>query len=191
MKTLINKILLKTIFLSFFVVFLMACETKSKKETEDHQKIGTKVDENTFPSNAHENEILDQWLKEFIGEKEVIEHLGNPEKRGHIEYWDAVATYVQSWEYPSKGIFLEMESESKNALKTVKSISISRPCTFQTSQGIGIGSDIGLVRDAYQKFIDTEFSDDTILVIGSVYGGTIFEMEENKVVKIFIGAAAE
>jgi hypothetical protein len=28
-------------------------------------------------------------------------------------------------------------------------------------------------------------------VIGSVYGGTIFEMEENKVVKIFIGAAAE
>lgn len=191
MKTLIDKTLHKTIFFSFLVIFLMACETKSKKGTEDFQKIGTKVDENTVPKNAVENEVLDQWLKEYIGERKVIEHIGNPEKKGTIEYWDAVATYLQTWEYPSKGIVLEMESESKNALKTVKSISITSPCTFQTSQGIGIGSDISLVRDSYKGFIDSEFSDDTILVIGSVYGGTIFEMEDNKVVKIFIGAAAE
>jgi len=191
MKTLIYNTLRKTIFFSLTVIFLIDCETKSKKETEDFQKTGTKIDENSVPKNAIENEVLDQWLKEFIGEKEVINHIGNPEKRGSFEYWDAIATYIQSWEYPSKGIVLEMESESKNALKTVKSISITSPCSFQTSQGIGIGSDISLVRDSYKGLIDPEFSDDTILVIGSVYGGTIFEMEENKVVKIFIGAAAE
>lgn len=167
-----------------------SCNTTSK-ENENTQQIGVKTDDETDISNNTENEILDDWLKEYINEKEVINHLGNPEKKGKIEYWDAIGTYVQQWNYPEKGITLDMESESKNALKTVKSISIISPCTYLTSQKIGIGSDIETVREKYADRIDTDFSDDSIIVVGTVYGGTIFEIENNKVVKIFIGAIAE
>ena len=167
-----------------------SCNTTSK-ENENTQQIGVKTDDETDISNNTENEILDDWLKEYINEKEVISHLGNPEKKGKIEYWDAIGTYVQQWNYSEKGIILDMESESKNALKTVKSISITSPCTYLTSQKIGIGSDMEIVREKYADKIDTDFSDDSIIVVGTVYGGTIFEIENNKVVKIFIGAIAE
>ena len=142
-------------------------------------------------SVVSEKEVIGGWLKESIKQQMVIDKLGLPEKKGEDEYWGAIGTYVQNWEYPSLGMTLEMESESQGGDKKVRSITIIQPCKFTTSQGISIGSDAKTVRDKYLKLIDASNSDVTTIVVGSIYGGTIFTLEGGVVSKIFIGAAAE
>jgi hypothetical protein len=70
-------------------------------------------------------------------------------------------------------------------------ITIVSPCALTTSQGIGIGSDLKLIQLKYSSQIDKSASDENTIVVGSIYEGTIFTLENNKVVKIFIGASAE
>ncbi len=142
-------------------------------------------------SEVNEKEVFDGWLKESIKQQEVIDKIGNPEKKGEDEYWGAIGTYVQNWEYPTLGITLEMESESQRGEKIVRSITIAQPCKFSTSQGISIGSDTKIVKEKYLKLIDASSSDANTIVVGSIYGGTIFTLKDGAVSKIFIGATAE
>jgi len=47
------------------------------------------------------------------------------------------------------------------------------------------------VRKAYTEHVDREASDPGTLVVGSIYGGIIFDFTKGKVSRIFFGAAAE
>ena len=138
-----------------------------------------------------EQEILGAWLKESIDEERLIAHLGKAEKRGVDEYWAALGMYMQEWEYTSLGIKLEMESKSKNGNKRVYSILIQSPCTLKTSKGIGVGSDEKMLRTEYRGWIDEGSSTAESIVVGSLYGGTVFSMKNGVVSKIFIGPVAE
>ena len=173
------------------ILVISSCADKHQKKIESEQKSGILNDEYTVLTDSSATEVLDQWLKIYIDETEIVNRLGNPEKVGKIEFWDALGTYVQKWEFPSKGIELEMESESKHALKTVKSISITDPCTYQTSRGLQVGSPIEDIYTNYKELIDQDFSDDTLVVIGNIYNGTVFEITDSKISKIFIGSIAE
>jgi len=177
--------------LFIFSLTVFSCKNNSAPKPEPTQESG-KINEETIVYNdSIETETLDQWLKLNTGEKEIIQKMGKPTKKGKIEFWDATGTYVQSWDYVSKGITLDMESESKNALKTLRSITIIAPCEFQTSRAISVGSEATQIYERYKGLIDLDFSDDATIVVGSIYNGTIFEITDNKVSKIFIGAAAE
>ena len=192
----INKI--KVIVLTLNLLLIASCTNHAKNNAsnvdkpKENQVIA--VDTATQPKNTSEvieKEVIDGWLKESIKQQVVIDKIGNPIKKGADEYWDAIGTYVQNWEYPTLGINLEMESESQGGEKTVRSISIFQPCKFTTSQGISIGSDTKIVKEKYLKLIDTSNSDANTIVVGSIYGGTIFTIKDSAVSKIFIGAAAE
>jgi hypothetical protein len=135
-------------------------------------------------------EILDGWLKLGAEENVVLNKLGEPKKRKDT-YWGALGTYVQEWEFGDKGITLQMESEDQRGAKTVRSISITAPCRMLTGQGVGIGSPAKMIAERYSAFIDKEESKEGRIVVGSIYGGTIFTLTDGKVSKIFIGAAAE
>jgi hypothetical protein len=139
----------------------------------------------------NEHEIIGGWLKESIEQHVVIDKLGLPEKKGEDEYWGATGTYVQNWDYTSLGIILEMESENQDGIKKVRSIIIIYPCKLKTIQGVGIGSDEKTVREKYLKLIDASNSSTKSIVVGSIYGGTIFTLDNGIVNKIFIGATAE
>lgn len=184
--------------LTLSLLLIASCTNPAKNNASNVDKLKENqviaVDTATQSKNTSEvseKEVIDGWLKESIKQQVVIDKIGNPEIKGEDEYWGAIGTYVQNWEYPSFGINLEMESESQGGEKIVRSITIGQPCKFSTSQGISIGSDTKTVKEKYLKLIDTSNSDANTIVVGSIYGGTIFTLKGGTVSKIFIGAAAE
>jgi len=131
-------------------------------------------------------------LRLGLPEKDVLKLLGSPATRGELVFQEADGNYVQDWHYPDKGIDLWMSAgEKKSGAKTIASITASAPCTFATRKGIKIGDAESAARKAYTEHVDRESSDPGTLVVGSIYGGIIFNFTEGKVSRIFFGAAAE
>ena len=72
------------------------------------------------------------------------------------------------------------------------SITLAAPCTLATKRGIRIGSTEQEVKKAYKKDWNKEDSTSSgRFVAGSIYGGIVFEFQNGKVSRIFLGAAAE
>ena len=172
---------------------VISCSGKStntnKKDTISNEVVEK---ENISPDTKDVlYDIMDNWLKINTPQSTIIERLGEPETKGTDEYWGALGTYVQKWEYQSKGISMEMESDEQNTDKKVLMITITSPCSMSTSKGISIGSKKEDVIKKYSSEISSDFSTETQIVVGSIYGGVIFDFKEEVVTKIFIGAAAE
>jgi hypothetical protein len=131
-------------------------------------------------------------LRLRLPEKDVLKLLGSPATRGKLVFQEADGNYVQDWYYPDKGIELWMSAgEKKSEVKTIANITASAPCTFATRKSIKIGDAESAARKAYTEHVDRETSDPDTLVVGSIYGGIIFNFTEGKVSRIFVGAAAE
>jgi chorismate synthase len=82
--------------------------------------------------------------------------------------------------------------EKKSRAKTIANITASAPCSFATRKGIKIGDGESAASKAYAEHVDRETkADPGILVVGSMYGGIIFNFTKGKVSRIFFGAAAE
>jgi len=136
-------------------------------------------------------DVVDQWLKLDTNYVTVLDSIGEPEKKGSDNYWGALGTYVQNWDYPSQGVSLEMESAEQNGDKKVLSITLTEPCSKLISKSIGIGSKKEAITKLYSDKISKEFSNNDLVVLGSIYGGVLFELKDNTVISIFIGASAE
>jgi hypothetical protein len=131
-------------------------------------------------------------LRLGLPEKGVLKLLGPPAKRGELVFQEADGNYVQDWHYPDKGIELLMSAgEKKSGAKTIANITASAPCTLATRKGIKIGDAESAARKAYAKHVDRETSAEHGIVVGSIYGGIIFDFTKGKVSRIFFGAAAE
>jgi hypothetical protein len=132
-------------------------------------------------------------LRLGLPEKDVLKLLGPPTKRSTLVVQEADGNYVQDWHYPQKGIDLQMSAGGKKSgAKTVASITASAPCTFATKKGIKIGDAESAARKVYAEYADRESGNEPgVFVVGSVYGGIIFNFTAGKVSKIFFGAAAE
>jgi hypothetical protein len=105
----------------------------------------------------------------------------------------ATGVYVQMWNYPECGIVLKMSSERKGGPKTVESVTLAGPSDLVTVKGIHIGSTESEVIKAYGRFRDREggTKEGKRFVAGSIYDGMIFDFQNGRVVRIFLGAAAE
>ena len=132
-------------------------------------------------------------LKLGTAEKDVLKLLGTPETKGDLIKQEADGTFVQTWEYPAKGLSMVMSAGGKKTgAKTVAALTASAPCALATKAGIKIGSDAAAVRKAYAGHADKENPPNAgEFVVGSIYGGIIFNFEKGKVSRIFFGAAAE
>jgi len=132
-------------------------------------------------------------LRLELPEKDVLKLLGPPAKRSALVLQEADGNYVQDWHYPQKGIDLQMSAGGKKSgAKTVASITASAPCPFATKKGIKIGDTESAARKAYAEYADRESGNEPgSFVVGSIYGGIIFNFTSGKVSKIFFGAAAE
>jgi hypothetical protein len=124
-----------------------------------------------------------------MSEAEVLKVLGPAESKSKDALWGADGLYHQSWKYGKKGIELNMDSRKPSG-KKIAMITIVYPCTFATTRGIKIGSSAKEVKSAYSDYIHSDTGKDSITA-GTCYGGIIFSLKNSKVVRIFIGAAAE
>lgn len=138
------------------------------------------------------------FLSLDISDKEVIKNIGKPKEKSQAYIWEADGAEHQTWVYSNKGIELDMIRDSIGENKwsenqTVSKIIITSPCDYKTKENIGIGSSKNEVINVYKNGINKEDSSEDLnkIVLGTIYDGIIFNFEEDKVVKIFVGAAAE
>ena len=138
------------------------------------------------------------WAKEQVGKlhyglsaKEVKQIIPGQSNRGAEEKWGADGLYHQEWKYSGAGITLGMVSEKQGGPKSIERITITSPSKLQTQRGIGIGSPEAEVVKAYGQFRNVEDSTPEHFVVGSNFGGVIFNFQQGRVNNIFIGAAAE
>lgn len=127
---------------------------------------------------------------------ESAENLLEPESKGKEWLQGATGDYLQDWNYPSLGITLSVSRESGSSKRKVTFINVKAPCPYVTNHGIGIGSTWDEVVRAYKREIDFtnargENSLSSKILVGSIYGGIIFNFENDRVSNISIGAFAE
>lgn len=84
-------------------------------------------------------------------------------------------------------------TEHDNNLESVCDIIIYGISTFHTSRGVSIGDSKLSVMHKYENCLNDELSTDStdVSIINSIYEGTFFFYEEEKVVMIEIGSLAE
>lgn len=129
-------------------------------------------------------------LKLGLTAEETVRTLGSTEKKSDLIIWGADGLEHQTWYYPTQGVELDLVRTEKG--QNINMIIIQTPCRLKTSRNIGIGSLRADVVAAYGQEIEEDGKAlDGSLVAGSLYGGVIFKLEDDKVVQIFIGAAAE
>ncbi|TYQ15695.1 UNVERIFIED_CONTAM: hypothetical protein Cloal_2176 [Acetivibrio alkalicellulosi] len=123
-------------------------------------------------------------------DEEIIKLIGEPENKSEAIEWGADGLEHQSWYYNSKGIEFDMVFYDDKTV--VERIKIKSPCSYKTKRGIGVGSTKEQVLNSYKNEIDpVENIDTSSVIVGSIYGGIIFGIEDNAVSSIYIGAAAE
>jgi hypothetical protein len=127
-----------------------------------------------------------------LSETEVRQIISGKPTRGAEKWWGADGQYHQEWQYPDGGITLGMVSKKKGGLKSLESLTITSPSILQTQRGIRIGSTEAEVVKAYGRIQNAEESKPgEFFVAGSIFGGVMFDFQQGKVSRIFIGAAAE
>ena len=136
-------------------------------------------------------------MKETIGPlalgmaaDDVVAQLGQPEEKSDAKIWGADKMEHQFWYYPAKGVELGMIK--KDGTQVIERIVIKNSCAYETQRGIKIGSSETEVQAAYQEAMNPGASSPgKRIVCGTVYGGVIFDLQNDIVTSIFIGAAAE
>ncbi len=125
-----------------------------------------------------------------MGETEVVRELGRPDGKSKFEFEPATGNTLQTWTYKKLGLAIQMNKEKARIY--VVSITAEAPCRFATKRGIAIGSTAAQVKKAYPPDTwDGVSSRDDWIVVGSIYDGLMFAIEKGRVVRIFMGAAAE
>ncbi len=123
---------------------------------------------------------------------EVEKTLPEKPEKGEEEWWGADGGFHQEWICRDSGLHFDMVANSKGGKQIVSAITVVAPGKLKTAKGIGVGATRGEVLKAYGDEIkEGNPGKDEQLVAGSIYGGIVFTLENDRVVKIFLGAAAE
>lgn len=138
-----------------------------------------------------DNETLG-GLKLGMSEAEVRKIVTQQLFKGEVSFEGATGLWVSDWISPELGLALEMAATEEKGPVSLDAVFIKAPSDFLTSRGIGIGSTREAVAHAYGKLKSEEDSDESTFVAGSVFGGVIFNFDDDgQVENIFLGAASE
>jgi hypothetical protein len=131
-------------------------------------------------------------LRLGLAEAGVIGVLGQPAAKGAQVEEAATGLFVTEWAWPAQGIRITLGAETRKGAQVVDRLQLTAPCKLKTPEGIGIGSTAAAVLAAYKSQLDPETPPtERTIVVGSLFGGMIFTLENGLVTAIFVGAAAE
>jgi len=126
----------------------------------------------------------------------VVEILGQPDSATTVNYWGADGGYHNEWIYNTIGLTIGFNRipdhpDSKFHERLTDRMTMTAPSIYFTNRRIQIGSPKIEVISNYRTAIADTIGYNNHLVAGTVYGGLIFQFEQDTVVSIFLGAAAE
>jgi hypothetical protein len=195
---------MKTLFYIIIITSIFGCKNEKiipkEVQTSNLEKIANVKEIKSKPELEGESfedlgfklmqtETLNE-LKLGLTKNQVTNLLGIPSEISENELWEADGEYHQTYYYKELGIELDMMGDV-DKLKKINMITITAPCNYRTSRNISIGSTFIEVENAYKSYFNNDFSDKKTFVAGSIYGGVIFNFENEQVQSIFIGAAGE
>ncbi len=154
---------------------------------------GDGLEYSEYGNELMKNEVIG-GLKLGMTEGEVAAAIGAAESKTEAEMWGADGKKHLNWNYPAKGLTLNMvEGDKPEAEYALYAISVEAPSDFATSKGIKLGSSKDDVMTAYGQYVEDQSDEATLesIVVGTVFGGLIFGMNNGAVNSIFLGAAAE
>ncbi|MEL4105292.1 hypothetical protein AAFA46_00405 [Oscillospiraceae bacterium WX1] len=117
--------------------------------------------------------------------------LGQPASQSPQQEWAADGLLHQDWIYKSGLKINFAQNPRPSGEPVVYSITAVAPCPLATARGIKLGDTKDAVLSAYAAEYNAEESSDAALVLGTVYGGIVLQLQKGVVTSIFIGASAE
>lgn len=195
---------IKSLLLGLISSSLFSCQIGGNSQIKEYNAISQHKEaanvEQIIETTSQElltNKGFDLMSTERVGaikfgltSKQVIELIGEPDKIEEPFMSEVDGETYQHFYYRSKGVFLSFVLKS-DSIKEVRLIEIKAPCSLMTSRNIGIGSSQSEVIDAYKEYVNTEFSDSSEIVAGSLYGGIVFSIQNQKVKSIYIGPTGD
>lgn len=193
----------------------MGCEATRREADglEPHQQLqlctdtcASSHDEEYCPTNSDFSMTAEAIgaLRLGMSTTEILTVLGAPTSKSRPSYEYATGLVIQSWNYPSEGLSLDISLDRASPVRTrfprgrapvakgtLESIAVQTPSTRTTSKGIQIGTEAGAAVRAYGKHLSREFGSPDRLVVGSVFGGLLLDIKDGRVSHMFLGAAAE
>jgi hypothetical protein len=172
-----------------------ASEDASPADVTESATIAPTIDPNDYFAIGDELMQLDGIgsIKVNMTENDLVTAMGQPDSKSEPVIWGADGLEHSDWIYGKVGLQINMAKAPEDASSIVYTILASAPCTLTTQRGIKIGDTKDAVLTAYAEGIDPAANPDTSssIVIGSVYGGIVVDIEDDLVKAIFIGASAE
>lgn len=149
------------------------------------------------PEDASPPDDIDEMIGIFkwgTPSADVVTALGEPTKKGRVQFEEATGYYLQTWSYPD-GLSIVMNADTRKGKQKINSITIVAPSLLKTKKGLGIGATRAEVLKQYgsRRAPESEPDDRTMFIAGSIYGGLFFTFKNSgdAVTEIFLGAGAE
>lgn len=176
---------------------IVSCINKDSNKKTDVSASNEITDIDSQDDNDLAQKGFELWDTETIGNiqcgeryERIVEIYGEPENETEPIFSDVDgATYIAA-DYISRGISITYLIK-EDSIKEVSDIEIVKPCELKTSRDVGIGSTYSEVKNAYEGLTNNIGADSVTIIVGSIYGGLVFNFEDNKVSRVFIGASAE
>ena len=118
---------------------------------------------------------------------EVIARIGEPSAVTGPEYQKSSRSWVWGWEYSRYGALFEVEADTQDGVKRIRSLTIVSPCPWKTTSGLGIGDTTQRLLQIYpdiRRYQDSlwfALAPDKRHVAG-------FELTGSRIKSIFIGS---
>lgn len=121
---------------------------------------------------------------------EVVQRIGEPSDIDGPVFRKDIKAWVWSWEYRRYGALFEVEAETQEGRKMVRSLTIVAPCPWKLGSGLGIGSTSDQIMQWYPNVNKVQ---DTLWFIQDTEKRNVtgFELAGTRVKSIFIGSKTQ
>ena len=118
---------------------------------------------------------------------EIVTRIGEPTDIEGPVFNQQARSWVWSWDYARYGALFEVEAESQDGVKSIRSLTIVSPCPWKLASGIGIGDTTDRILQAYP---DVKRYQDSLWFAENRTERRVtgFELTGSKIRSIFIGA---
>jgi hypothetical protein len=196
-------------FITFFLLPLLACSKKSNileenlTQTNNIVLASSKYDTSNYrDSNSQSPNIKEDsdttifiqfgWLQWQLPEDDILKIAGLPDSLTQLIGDEVRGGYKKEWVYSQMGIKIGLGQEKLEGNSTIYFYWLDESCKLRSKNGIGIGSNAKDVFRVYHNKIDTS---NTVLnkriIVGDIYEGTQFIIQNDTVNKIYVGPGAE
>jgi Caspase domain len=138
-------------------------------------------------------------VKINMAESEVVRLIGQPESMTPETLNEAFGLYFTDYTYQGGRLVVTLSTETQGGPKTVVMARAEAGANVSTFGGIMMGDGLNELRTVYAEYEDRQESpvpnpptnESYNYVVGSIYGGVIFQVTNGKVDHMILGAGAE